>query len=134
MPLRDRLAQQLSTNNAVQVAVDEYGNRRRPVQRRWRLAFRGRATGWRQITTTNASQVAIAGNGIVAADFGGAGVWRFAYSINWEQLTSGDAGLIAVDAESDVAATFSDGIWVYQDGYSWFQLTGALPAGLSLGV
>ena len=61
------------------------------------------ASGWRQLTTANASQVSIAGNGIVAIEIPGAGVWRFEDATTWTQLTTANASQVDVDGNGDVA-------------------------------
>ena len=57
---------------------------------------------------------AAAGNGIVAGEFNGGGVWRYEDGTGWQQLTTADAGQVAVDAQGDVAAgAFGNGLWLY---------------------
>ena len=65
------------------------------------------------LTAANATQIAIAGSGVVAAEFAGYGVWRYEDAGGWRQLTPANATQVAVDASGDVAAEFS-GYGVYR--------------------
>ena len=48
-------------------------------------------TGWRQLTSVDATQVAVDANGDVVAEFAGYGVLRYEAAGGWRQLTPADA-------------------------------------------
>ncbi len=52
------------------------------------------ATDWEQLTTADASSVAISGNGIVVIEIPGAGVWRYADAGGWGVLTPEDVSFL----------------------------------------
>jgi hypothetical protein len=64
-----------------------------------------------------------------AAEFSGAGVWRFDSATGWHQLTSANATAVDADANGDVAAVIPGaGLWRFQDATGWQQLTPATPS------
>jgi hypothetical protein len=57
-----------------------------------------------------------------AAEFPGAGVWRFANG--WQQLTPSNASTVDADANGDVVADFPGaGVWRFEDATGWVRLT-----------
>jgi hypothetical protein len=68
-----------------------------------------------------------------AAEFSGAGVWRFNSATGWHQLTTADASAIDADANGDVAASIPGyGLWRFEDATGWQQLTTANPSLLAM--
>ncbi len=85
--------------------------------------YQNATSSWEQLTTANASQVAIAGNGMVVGLFGN-GVFRWTSSTGWVQLTSSVATNVAVDANGDVVGSFGRlGVWLYENSTGWVQLS-----------
>jgi hypothetical protein len=62
------------------------------------------STGWQQLLTIDAAQVAVDSQGNVIAEFTGNGLWRFSDATSWQQILPFDANLIAVDGAGTVFA------------------------------
>jgi uncharacterized repeat protein (TIGR03803 family) len=71
-----------------------------------------------KIAAANATQVAIAGNNIVAAQFTGLGLYEY-QGTTWTRLSTNTATSLGVDANGDVAAAFGgNGVYLYQNSGS----------------
>ena len=94
------------------VVIPGYGIWRREDDPNWpvppgREPFAFPADGnWYQLTSANPSLMVMRENGVVAAEFPGAGVCAFEDGPGWQQLTTADANLIAVDPFGNVAGNF----------------------------
>ena len=83
------------------------------------MAFRGRDR-LAQLTTADATQLSIAGDGIVAVEIAGAGVWRFEDATGSAQPTTADASQVSVDANGDVVLEIPGfGVWRFEDATGW---------------
>ena len=66
------------------------------------------------------------GNGDVAIEIPGFGVWRWEDATGWAQLTTADASLAAIDAFGDVAVEIPGvGVRRWDGTAGWTQLTTA---------
>jgi hypothetical protein len=97
-----------------------------------------KASGWKQLTTANASLVAgsaggdtDAGDDIVSV-VPGSGVWRYTDAAGWQQLTAASATLAASDLAGDVVAQVGGAIWRWRDATGWAQLATATASQLAL--
>jgi subtilase family serine protease len=115
---------QISTaTTATSLAVDAQGDVIAELSGSGVWLYQNSTSTWEQLTTANASQVSIAGNGIVVGSFGN-GVFNWQSSTGWVQLTSSVATNIAVDANGDVVGAFGNiGVWLYESSTGWVQLT-----------
>jgi hypothetical protein len=128
--------QQLLSVDASQLAVDDHGDAAAVFSNGlWILPFG--AANWIPLTPAIPSHIDVAGNGIVVAEFPGAGVWRhgdpnFAGG-GWQQLTPADALSVAVDDLGDTVASFQGhGVFLYQDASGWQKLTTATATQVSI--
>jgi hypothetical protein len=128
--------QQLLSVDASQLAVDDHGDAAAVFPNGlWILPYG--ATNWIPLTPAIPSHIDVAGNGIVVAEFPGAGVWRhgdpnFAGG-GWQQLTPADALSVAVDDLGDTVASFQGhGVFLYQDASGWQQVTAATATQVSI--
>jgi hypothetical protein len=88
--------------------------------------WRHSASGWQQLTSADATQVAVDGQGDVVGEFAGYGVWRYEDSTGWQQLTSADASQIFIVGNGTVIGEFAGyGVWRFADATGWQQLTSA---------
>jgi hypothetical protein len=91
------------------------------------------ASGWQQLTTGNATQVAIDARGDVAGEFSGGGVWRFEDSTGWQQLTTANAAALAIAGPGDVAISISGaGVWRFEDATGWREVTTATASAVGI--
>jgi hypothetical protein len=150
--------QQLTTNNATQMAADSGGEVVAEFSGQGVWLYRN--GGWQKLTANNASALGIAANYLsyvpglgtvqstnVVAEFPSQGLWRYSITVaseyptatggGWTQLTANNASLVAVHPDGYVAADFpGSGVWYYYDGpygaSGWQQLTGADAVSLAL--
>jgi hypothetical protein len=90
------------------------------------------ASGWQQLTASDAATVGIDQFGDVVAEFPGWGVWSFldsaaavaaGWHAGWNQLTAADAALVGIDTAGNAYGQFPGwGVW-YDQAYSWQCLT-----------
>jgi hypothetical protein len=95
----------------------------------WGVWWYTDGNGWRQLTPSDASSVAIGatlyGNSKIVAEFPGDGVWRIEDTGGWVQLTAANAATVGINQYGDVVGQFAGwGVWRYTDAP-----TGTAPAG-----
>ncbi len=123
---------QLTANNAATEAVAPNGSVAAEFQGQGLWLFTD-AGGWRQLTPSDATSVAIGsvlnGPTRVVAEFPGYGVWRFQDNAGWQQLTAANAVSVGVNAGGDVVGDFGGaGVWKYTNAATgtaadgWHQL------------
>jgi hypothetical protein len=81
---------------------------------------------WNQLTSANASLLATDGNGDVAAEFPGYGLWEYQTGSGWKLLHGIDVSLLSMNAAGAIAAEFPGfGVGEFVPGLGWRLLTGA---------
>jgi hypothetical protein len=116
------------TVSAARALVAQFGN-----QGVWQY---DRTTGsWAQLTPANATLLATDGNGDVAAEFPGYGLWEYQPSSGWQRLHSVDVSLLAMNAAGTIVVEFPGyGVGQYSPAAGWPLLTGANASLLAIDV
>ena len=91
------------------------------------------ATGWKQLTTANASLVSVDPSGDVAIEIPGAGVRRYEDASAWKQVTTANTSQVSIAGNGFVAVEIPNaGVWRYEDASAWTQLTTANASALDM--
>ncbi len=86
--------------------------------------LRHSSSGWQQLTSLFASDVAVDAHGDVVAELPGYGVWRYEDATGWKRLTPIDASQVSIAGDGIVAAELPGyGVWRFEDSTSWRRLT-----------
>jgi hypothetical protein len=123
--------QQLTANNASTEGVDTNGHVVAEFPG-WGVWFYTDGNGWRQLTPSDATSVAIGstlyGYSRIVAEFPGWGVWRIVDTGGWVQLTAAEASTVGINQNGDVVGQFpNQGVWRFLDSGA------AASAGFALG-
>jgi hypothetical protein len=90
---------------------------------------------WHQLTTANASSVAVGSDGSVVGEFPGAGTWRHDALIggSWQQLTTSDANKVTANGAGYVTAAFNGaGLYQWSASTGWRGLTSLVPVNFAM--
>jgi hypothetical protein len=87
------------------------------------LRWSSNTNSWQQLTTWNASHVAIDSAGDVAAEFPNQGVWRYEDATGWQQLTGSNVTQVAIANGNVAVENPGYGVWRYEDAKGWQNLT-----------
>ena len=96
--------------------------------------WRWDASGWKQLTASDATHLTIDTAGDVAASFN-TGVFRYQDASGWSLLSGGLAGALAMDANGNLVTDFTGlGVWFDSNQTGWQELTPADAALLAVDI